>query len=54
MLSNLQTGTDVLTTGGIVGTIVSITDTTLDFAGQAGQYKVTSDAQRGGEPGGRY
>ena len=29
MLSNLQTGTDVLTTGGIVGTIVSITDTTL-------------------------
>ena len=29
MLSSLQTGTDVLTTGGIVGTIVSITDTTL-------------------------
>jgi preprotein translocase subunit YajC len=29
MLSNLQTGTDVLTTGGIVGTIVSISDTTL-------------------------
>jgi preprotein translocase subunit YajC len=29
MLSNLQTGTDVLTTGGIVGTIVSLTDTTL-------------------------
>src|ERR1700691_1581610 len=29
MLSNLQTGTDVLTTGGIVGTIISITDTTL-------------------------
>jgi len=26
MLSSLQTGTDVLTTGGIVGTIVSITD----------------------------
>lgn len=29
MLANLQTGTDVLTTGGIVGTIVSLTDTTL-------------------------
>jgi preprotein translocase subunit YajC len=29
MLSNLQTGTDVLTTGGIVGTIISISDTTL-------------------------
>ena len=29
MLSSLQTGTDVLTTGGIVGTIISITDTTL-------------------------
>src|SRR5580698_4786076 len=29
MLSNLQTGTDVLTTGGIVGTIVSLTDTTM-------------------------
>jgi preprotein translocase subunit YajC len=29
MLANLQTGTDVVTTGGIVGTIVSITDTTL-------------------------
>jgi preprotein translocase subunit YajC len=29
MLSNLQTGTDVLTTGGIIGTIVSLTDTTL-------------------------
>jgi preprotein translocase subunit YajC len=29
MLSNLQTGTDVLTTGGIVGTIVSLSDTTL-------------------------
>ena len=29
MLSSLQTGTDVLTTGGIVGTIVSLTDTTL-------------------------
>jgi preprotein translocase subunit YajC len=29
MLSSLQTGTDVLTTGGIVGTIVSRTDTTL-------------------------
>ena len=29
MLSSLQTGTDVLTTGGIVGTIVSISDTTL-------------------------
>jgi preprotein translocase subunit YajC len=29
MLSNLQAGTDVLTTGGIVGTIVSLTDTTL-------------------------
>src|ERR1700749_997951 len=29
MLATLQTGTDVLTTGGIVGTIVSITDTTL-------------------------
>jgi preprotein translocase subunit YajC len=29
MLSSLQTGTDVLTTGGIVGTIVSISDTTM-------------------------
>ena len=29
MLSSLQTGTDVLTTGGIIGTIVSLTDTTL-------------------------
>ena len=29
MLSNLQTGTDVLTTGGIVGTIISLTDTTM-------------------------
>ena len=29
MLATLQTGTDVLTTGGIVGTIVSISDTTL-------------------------
>ena len=29
MLSSLQTGTDVLTTGGIVGTIISISDTTL-------------------------
>jgi len=29
MLASLQTGTDVLTTGGIVGTIVSLTDTTL-------------------------
>ena len=29
MLANLQTGTDVLTTGGIVGTIISLTDTTL-------------------------
>jgi preprotein translocase subunit YajC len=29
MLANLQTGTDVLTTGGIVGTIVSLNDTTL-------------------------
>lgn len=29
MLASLQTGIDVLTTGGIVGTIVSITDTTL-------------------------
>jgi preprotein translocase subunit YajC len=29
MLSGLQTGTDVLTTGGIVGTIVSLTDTTM-------------------------
>jgi preprotein translocase subunit YajC len=29
MLSSLQTGTDVLTTGGIVGTIVSISDTAL-------------------------
>ena len=29
MLSSLQAGTDVLTTGGIVGTIVSISDTTL-------------------------
>jgi preprotein translocase subunit YajC len=29
MLQSLQTGTDVLTTGGIVGTIVSLTDTTL-------------------------
>jgi preprotein translocase subunit YajC len=29
MLSSLQTGTDVLTTGGIVGTIISITDTTM-------------------------
>ncbi len=29
MLSSLQAGTDVLTTGGIVGTIVSLTDTTL-------------------------
>jgi len=29
MLASLQTGTEVLTTGGIVGTIVSITDTTL-------------------------
>jgi preprotein translocase subunit YajC len=29
MLASLETGTDVLTTGGIVGTIVSITDTTL-------------------------
>ncbi|MGA3190441.1 MAG: preprotein translocase subunit YajC [Bryobacteraceae bacterium] len=29
MLANLQTGTDVLTTGGIVGTIISISDTTM-------------------------
>jgi preprotein translocase subunit YajC len=29
MLSSLQTGADVLTTGGIVGTIISISDTTL-------------------------
>ena len=29
MLSSLQTGTEVLTTGGLVGTIVSISDTTL-------------------------
>jgi preprotein translocase subunit YajC len=29
MLANLQTGTDVLTTGGIVGTIISLNDTTL-------------------------
>jgi preprotein translocase subunit YajC len=29
MLSNLQTGTDVLTTGGIVGTIISLSDTTM-------------------------
>jgi preprotein translocase subunit YajC len=29
MLASLQSGTDVLTTGGIVGTIVSLTDTTL-------------------------
>src|SRR5580692_7603629 len=29
MLASLQTGTDVLTTGGIVGTIISISDTTL-------------------------
>src|SRR5260370_37280999 len=29
MLANLQTGTDVLTTGGIVGTIVSLNETTL-------------------------
>ena len=29
MLSSLQTGTDVLTTGGIVGTIISLTDTTM-------------------------
>ena len=29
MLANLQTGSEVLTTGGIVGTIVSISDSTL-------------------------
>ena len=29
MLSNLQAGSEVLTTGGIVGTIISITDNTL-------------------------
>jgi len=29
MLSNLQTGSEVLTTGGILGTIVSISDSTL-------------------------
>src|SRR5271154_2830910 len=29
MLSTLQSGSEVLTTGGIVGTIVSITDNTL-------------------------
>src|SRR5579862_6198406 len=29
MLSSLQTGSEVLTTGGIVGTIVSISDSTL-------------------------
>jgi preprotein translocase subunit YajC len=29
MLASLQTGTDVLTTGGIVGTIISISDTTM-------------------------
>ena len=29
MLASLQTGTDVLTTGGIVGTVVNVSDTTL-------------------------
>jgi len=29
MLSNLQTGTEVVTTGGILGTIVSMSDDTL-------------------------
>jgi preprotein translocase subunit YajC len=29
MLSSLQAGTEVLTTGGIVGTIISLTDSTL-------------------------
>ena len=29
MLANLQTGSEVLTTGGILGTIVSISDSTL-------------------------
>ena len=48
MLSSLQTGNDVLTTGGIVGTIVSLTGHT-DSAGEAGQYQTTSDAQRGVE-----
>jgi preprotein translocase subunit YajC len=29
MLSSLQTGTEILTTGGIIGTIISLTDSTL-------------------------
>ncbi len=35
MLADLQTGNEVLTTGGIVGTIVSITGDTADPAREA-------------------
>ena len=53
MLANLQTGTEVLTTGGIVGTIVSITGRHADSAREAGQYQVAGGAQRRGQPGER-
>ena len=53
MLSNLQTGTDVLTTGGIVGTIVSLTDDTLILRVKPDNIKLQVIAQRGSQPGGR-
>ncbi len=44
MLKGLQSGNEVLTTGGIVGTIVNISGDTSDPAREAGQYKITGGA----------
>jgi preprotein translocase subunit YajC len=54
MLEELQNGNVVLTSGGIVGTIVSIDDDTLVLR-EAGQHQTAGRAQRGLEPdsGGR-
>ena len=52
MLKPLENGNMVLTTGGIVGTIVSVNeDDTLMLAGEARQRQAAGGAQRGVQSG---
>ncbi len=53
MLKELQTGSVVVTSGGIVGTIVAIDEDTLGAPGQARQHQDPDGAQRRGGAGAR-
>ena len=51
MLASLEAGSEILTTGGIVGTIVNIYRRYAGGAREAGQHQAADRPQRRGQPG---